>query len=175
MKEEEEEKVEEEELEEEEDEGDEEQENEEGEYENEEGEEVEEEPFQEVQEEEEEGKAKCEDEEEKTKATAASSAKIKKVVRKKVVGKRPASRVDEEEVVWGVLQHQALSGNVRSYLLCKVGGCKKHLVAISHRESQEHYSLVETLCKEALGKLDDSKTFAELQSWAYQRKQELLA
>ena len=149
-------------------------------------EEEEEEEQEEQEEEEEERKVKPPSKEEKKiKPLSKKEKKIKSPSKKRRVRicvKRPASKKDDgdddqnvKHKVERVWLTQALTGNVRTYLLVKVGEGKKHLVAISLNESQKYKGLVQILMGEVKERIAANTTFMDMQTWAYQRKNELLA
>ena len=69
---------------------------------------------------------------------------------------------------------QAASGQIRTYLLAKVGSQKSQFLCISQNESAQHLSQVKALHQEAQKLIASGINFEDLKEWARQQKQQLL-
>ena len=84
-------------------------------------------------------------------------------------------RPQDDEVVEAVTFNQALTGNVRCYLLAKLtSGKKAHLIQLAPSDSKKYYSLTRKLEEEARKRVTKSPTLRNLKQWAIDRRKELL-
>ena len=80
------------------------------------------------------------------------------------------------EEVQGFNMVHAVTGNVRRYILCKVGSNKRYLVEVTQQQSEAYFEILGQLCEEAKAMHAQGQTSLKaLKAWASQRKAELLA